>query len=90
MTLRGLNEASYPSKYAIGDSIQITMPKSPAVDGWIRAIIFSNAKVRYSIFVEVDRDKKENGMTTLHNIDSVFISDGFKKPMDTTEFDNYS
>jgi len=86
MKLSTLNEASYPSKYAIGDSVQITMPNSPAVDGWIRAIIFTNSKVRYSVFVGVEN----GGFTTLHNIDSVFISDGTGKKLDSTEFDNYS
>jgi len=90
MKLKELNEASYPSRYAIGDSVRITLPGSPPVDGWIRAIIFSNAKVRYSVYVNAKEDDDE-AVTTLHNIDSVFISDGTGEKMDMTEFDdNYS
>jgi len=88
MQLKDLNESyNFPSKYAIGDSIQITMSKSPAVDGWIRTVTFTNAKVRYSVLVDVDGN---GSMTTLHNIDSVFISDGFRKPIEIDYMDNYS
>jgi len=90
MGLQELNKSvNFPSLFDIGDSVEITIPTQPSVRGWIRAVIFTNAKVRYSVFIKVNKQDADQ-YTTLHNIDSVFISKGNHPKMDTTEVDNYS
>lgn len=90
MKVNKLNEnVNFKSLYDIGDSVQVTIPTQPTVTGWIRAVIFTNAKVRYSVVIKVNQ-QGEDQYTTLHNIDSVFISDGTGKNLETQEADNYS
>lgn len=77
----------FPSLYDIGQRVKLKIEGDNDKDvvesdnAVIRAIIFTQGKIRYSIRI--------NGRTTLHNVDSVSIVEGFD---DFTEldFDNYS
>jgi hypothetical protein len=56
------------SNLEIGEECKLSFPADDiTIDGgvYVRAIIFTNMKVRYSVFLS--RSK-----TTLHNVDSVF------------------
>ncbi len=79
-----LESFQYPSRYKIGENVLINIAgnKTPA---WIRTITFTQGKVRYSVFIEVEND----GLTTLHNIDSILLSDG-DGSIRKLPFDNYS
>jgi len=74
-----------PSRCEIGEKVLLDFGKNGKLENaYIRAIIFTNAKVRYSVFLE-------DSVTTIHNIDSVFIKS--IEPKEITEFDyadNYS
>lgn len=52
----------------IGEQVKLIFVKEKfeTINCYIRAIIFSNAKVRFSIFLSEEK-------TTLHNVDSCFI-----------------
>lgn len=72
----------YAAAGGIGQRILLKTKEIETNRAFIRAIIHTNAKVRYSIFLEKSK-------TTLHNIDSVYIKeiyDDFIK----FETDNYS
>jgi len=75
----------FPCSVAIGEMVNFKIPQSNIdTKAFVRAIIFTNCKVRFSIFL-----KDIN--TTLHNIDSVFV----EKIEGNTEYfdfedDNYS
>jgi hypothetical protein len=55
------------------------------VKGYIRAITFTNCKVRYS--VKLDEDNMD---TTFHNIDSVWVKPRNAEPIEFAHCDNYS
>jgi len=76
----------YPSIYKIGEKVIADFKTNGKLKNiYIRAIIFTNAKVRYSLFLA-------NSNTTLHNVDSCFVEDVEKGQEDFIEFemDNYS
>lgn len=75
---------TFESKFSIGEKIKLTVIQSSPIYGYVRTVTFTSGKVRYSIFIK-------EVMTTLHNIDSVFIEkvDGDKETI-TFDFDNYS
>jgi len=77
---------NYPSRYKIGEKVVANFGKNGRLENvFIRAIIFTNAKVRYSIFLSESN-------TTLHNVDSCFVEDVEKGQEKFIEFetDNYS
>ena len=79
-------ERKLPSRHQIGDSV-IFSPEngSYAIPAYVRAIIFTNSKIRYSLYLIAMK-------STIHNVDSVLVDNcdvkGFKK-MDFGA-DNYS
>ena len=61
----------FPSLFDVGDPVYITDGKDNVMEGHVRVAIFTNAKVRYSVSIEM---KNEGGGTsTLHNIDSILV-----------------
>ena len=70
------------STYDIGQKIDIKLNDSILTDCYIRAIIFTNMKVRYSIFIKHDQ-------TTIHNVDSIVVIQSYNEYMDFGD-DNYS
>jgi hypothetical protein len=75
----------YPSSVAIGEQVRFKIPMNniETEKAYIRAIIFSNCKIRFSVYLDESK-------TTLHNVDSIWI-EKMKDPkmMDFGE-DNYS
>lgn len=67
--------------YGIGDPVNVNLEDS-VIAGHIRAVTFTSSKVRFAIRTVADE-------TTLHNIDSTFIS---PREGNTIEYgpDNYS
>jgi hypothetical protein len=77
----------YHSRYAIGEKVKFVTLDGTTIDCWIRAVIFTSSKVRYSIQLNSNGQR-----TTLHNVDSFYIKDG-DGSIDTEmtqEDDNYS
>lgn len=82
------NNTLLPSKYRVGQAVMLNLGNASGahagrVPAFIRAIIFSSCKVRYSLWVP-------SMETTLHNIDSFFVEDS--TDVTTKDFgeDNYS
>ena len=83
---------NYPSLFKIGEKVHLCLTGKDAesektvnmIECYIRAIIFTSSKIRYSVYVIKDK-------TTLHNIDSVFIYkiNGCNEVIELDE-DNYS
>ena len=69
------------SQFSPGDPVYVKI-KDGKLRGYVRTVLFSALKVRYSVFIIPDN-------TTLHNIDSVFVT---KRSGDRIDFgeDNYS
>ncbi len=74
---------NFKSKYKIGQKVKLNTKEFSTESAYIRAVMFSTGKVRYSIFLP----KSE---TTLHNIDSCFVTDSRTKNNIEFNFDNYS
>lgn len=74
----------FEAKYSIGQKVEVCLEPSrdKCVEGYIRAVTFTNCKVRYSI-------QLEELNTTIHNIDSVLVVRGLGV-YKTLEADNYS
>lgn len=80
--------AQYPSRYEVGEEVVFVLLgkdkkeqyKAPA---YIRAVMFTNEKVRYSVYLKYMK-------TTIHNVDSVFIQDAENSGSVDFGFDNYS
>lgn len=66
----------HPSAYQIGHKVDVTGMNGEKL--YIRAIIFTNSKIRYSIY---DAELQ----TTFHNVDSVYIS----QPQNSSTIDQY-
>lgn len=83
-----LNPTKLPTskKHQIGSPVRLKVQESPDifVEGYIRAITFTNSKVRFSIYLK-------SLQSTFHNIDSVLVeeSKSNEKRMDFSH-DNYS
>jgi hypothetical protein len=73
---------NYPSKYKIGERVTVILDNKK-FDAYIRIILFSNMKIRYSVRTVLDN-------TTLHNIDSSFVYDSNIKEIINMSDDNYS
>lgn len=58
--------ASFISRFRIGERVKLTVIQTKPIYGYVRAVIFTASKVRYSIWIR-------EAETTLHNIDSVYI-----------------
>lgn len=84
--------AMFPSALGIGDPVFVTVQGFDIV-GWVRAVHFTNAKVRYSVFVPVTssvaHDEQLLDYTTLHNLDSVLVRSRSGRRREW-EPDNYS
>ena len=82
--MREKEHTNYPSRFAIGESVILKL-SGYSINCYIRAVLFSNSKVRYSVYVKADK-------TTIHNIDSCFIEDDLENVKDKGDFgdDNYS
>jgi len=76
---------NYPSRFAIGESVLFCPDGKSKIKSYIRAIIFTNCKVRYSIYLK-------DVETTIHNVDSYFIDDDLDNVEDKVNFgdDDYS
>lgn len=78
-----------PTRYQIGEEVSFVIldeegRETYKVPAYVRAIIFSNVKVRYSLYLK-------NMKTTIHNVDSVFVVDTENSPTHIEfEVDNYS
>lgn len=72
----------YESQFIIGQEVKLVIGEYTTL-AYVRAIIFTNSKVRYSLFIERLR-------TTFHNIDSIYVV-AVENP-NFTDFgdDNYS
>lgn len=92
-SLYSMNDYMYPSLYKIGQRVRVDFGNGFASD-WcvVRTITFTSGKIRYSVTTMSDPDQCEDPYdhsTTLHNIDSVYVVDGFDDFYDMPE-DNYS
>lgn len=85
------NMIKLPSKFEIGDPVILTL-QGKEIYGHVRTITFTSGKVRYSVRVPLDIDTTEEtgDYTTLHNIDSILLTETKDKPKIKLEFDNYS
>lgn len=78
----GKSSFFFGSTYDIGQRVQLLEYKEKY---YVRAIIFTNSKVRYSLAVEL----KPDSFTTFHNIDSAMVIKGYDERIEFEE-DNYS
>jgi hypothetical protein len=71
----------YPSRYAIGEAVYFVVGavKHPA---YIRAITFTNGKIRYTIYLKEVK-------SSIHNVDSMLVEDRVGESIEFN-FDNYS
>ena len=76
-----------PSRHQIGESVELctvfdsgTAPRIPA---FVRAVIFTNSKVRYSLYLKESK-------STIHNVDSCLVLDSQCKDKEDFGSDNYS
>lgn len=72
----------YDTLYEVGQRVKLETKEFSTDRAKIRAVIFSNAKVRYSIYLM-------DSQTTLHNVDGIFVVEGYEVDM-SNKFDNYS
>lgn len=72
----------YISKYEIGQRVKLETKEFSTDRAKIRTILFTNGKVRYSIYLM-------DSQTTLHNVDGVFVVEGYEID-ESNKFDNYS
>lgn len=71
------------SQFAVGDPVILRLDGND-IEAYVRVVLFTNVKVRYSVKVASED-------TTLHNIDSVFIiPDNTREPIEFDYVDNYS
>lgn len=75
----------YPSSMVVGEQVRLKIPDNniDTEKAYIRAIIFTNMKVRFSIFLE-------GSDTTIHNVDSVWVEKLYSPNMMDFGEDNYS
>ena len=73
------------SSFQIGERVKLTVIQTRPIFGYVRAIIFTSSKVRYSLWIK-------EAETTLHNIDSVHVERLPESERDVIEMpeDNYS
>jgi hypothetical protein len=62
----------FESAFNIGDAVCVELG-GKSLEGHIRAVTFSTGKVRYAVYLNCGRDMEED-CTTVHNIDSWFVS----------------
>lgn len=83
------DHVEFPSLFGIGERVDVAFGIDVLTETYVRAVIFTNAKVRYSIFLNTVQ-------TTIHNVDSVFVFKHQSIEGDTApdsikfDFDNYS
>jgi hypothetical protein len=73
---------SFESAFVIGQRVSIQV-QGVKIEGHVRAIIFTSSKVRYSVWALGDE-------TTLHNIDSTFVTSEPDAEVIPMHEDNYS
>ncbi len=73
------------SSFQIGERVKLTVIPTAPTFGYVRAIIFTSSKVRYSLWIK-------EAETTLHNIDSVYVEGLPESEREVIEMpeDNYS
>jgi hypothetical protein len=71
------------SRFKIGDRVKLTVIQSAPIFGYVRAVIFTSSKVRYSLWIK-------EAETTLHNIDSVYVDALPERETIEMPEDNYS
>lgn len=71
------------SAFKIGQRVTVAVIQTMPIHGYVRAIIFTSSKVRYSIWVR-------EAETTLHNIDSAFVFSEPNAEVIEMPEDNYS
>ena len=73
------------STFQIGERVKLTVIQSTPIFAYVRAIIFTSSKVRYSLWIK-------EAETTLHNIDSVYVEEAPELEREIIEMpeDNYS
>lgn len=71
------------SRFTIGQGVILETGNNTRHFAFVRAIIFSSSKVRYSLWMPAME-------TTLHNIDSVFVNPDPKPKFKDFGEDNYS
>ena len=72
----------YESLFSVGQRVKLETQEFTTDRACIRAIIFTNGKVRYSLYL-LDSE------TTLHNVDSFFVKEGYEI-VESMDIDNYS
>ena len=77
---------NFPSRYSIGEQVNINI-QGVTIYGYVRTVTFTSGKVRYSVKIPINKDS--DIFTTMHNLDSVLLSDGDGTSLDLG-FDNYS
>ncbi|MGQ4893495.1 MAG: hypothetical protein ACP6IQ_02595 [Candidatus Njordarchaeia archaeon] len=82
------NHENFPSQFGIGDPVKIKI-NDIEISGWIRAVLFTNGKVRYCVRIKVNEEYDES-YTTFHNIDSVFVVSNPEGEKMEWIFDNHS
>ena len=81
---------TFESQFDIGDAVFLEIG-SKKIEGYVRTVFFTNAKVRYSVKIYEDMGNGEEANTTFHNIDSVFVTpDDSREPIEFDFIDNYS
>ena len=76
----------YPSRYAIGEAVDLVLSKEEdglRIPAFVRAIIFTNMKVRYTLYLKEIR-------SSIHNVDSIWVRDSSSDETVNFEDDNYS
>jgi hypothetical protein len=59
------------SRYAIGEHVILNLQNGEKIECYVRAIIFTSSKVRYSLQI-----RSEVIQSTFHNVDSALVEDG--------------
>lgn len=76
--------ADFTSAFGIGQNVLFNTGGNSYNNAWVRCVIFTRGKVRYSLWVQIDND-----IDCVHNIDSAFVEAG-PGPDRVFDFDNYS
>lgn len=76
---------TFESAFGIGEKVEFRVIQATPMKAFVRAVTFTNAKVRYALFVS-------EAETTLHNVDSTFVHAVTGRAAEFMEFgpDNYS
>lgn len=75
----------FVSKFSIGEKVLLNLKDAVPITAFVRAVTFTNAKVRYSLFIK-------DSETTLYNVDSFFVQEvaDYDKEFIEFDLDNFS